>query len=196
MPDMTSSPRWLWYALLTLFVVILAVAGYGGYNLYPRFALPATQGASLLLLAAAAGIGSFFSPCSFPLLVTLLARQSGSAEQPDSRPSTVKALSFAAALALGSGTFLLLSGMILALGGDALFAGVTFMSVQGRVIRFVVEAALVILGLIQLGLLPFTLDAVARVANPLMRSQARQRKQRPLLAFAIFGFAYPLAGFG
>lgn len=193
-----TSPRrqWIGYGLLTVIVVVLAVAGYGGYILYPRFGLPAAQGASLLLLAVAAGIGSFFSPCSFPLMVTLLARQSGIEAQPDGRPSLGKALSFAVALALGASAFLLLSGIILALGGGALFAGVTFMSTQGRIIRVVVGAVLVTLGLIQLGRLPFNLDVIARLANPLMRSQARERRQRPLLGFAILGFAYPLAGFG
>jgi hypothetical protein len=62
------------YAALVGATGAAAVAGYVGYVLYPRFDLPAATGASLLALAAAAGIASFFSPCSFPLAVTLLAR--------------------------------------------------------------------------------------------------------------------------
>jgi len=186
----------LWYGLLVVVVAVLAVAGYTGYLLYPRFELPATQGVSLLLLAVAAGMGSFFSPCSFPLLVTLLARQSGTAAPPNSHPSLGNAVLFAGALALGASVFFLLGGVILAFGGSALFADVTFTSAQGRLIRFVTGVVLVGLGLIQLRILPFTLEAVARFANPLMRSQARHRRQRPFLGFALFGFAYPLAGFG
>jgi cytochrome c biogenesis protein CcdA len=48
----------------------VALTGYAGYELYPRFDLPALEGASLLVLAAGAGVASFFAPCSFPLLVT------------------------------------------------------------------------------------------------------------------------------
>ncbi len=186
-----------WYALLVLVVLILALAGYGGYVLYPRFGLPAVHGASLLFLAVAAGIGSFFSPCSFPLVVTLLARPSGLETQVNSAESSLnRALVFASALALGTSAFLLLTGSILALGGEALFAEVTFTSPQGRVIRFVVGLGLTFLGLIQSGKLPFSLDVVARLANPLMQAQARQRRQRPVVGFVILGFAYPLTGFG
>ena len=39
--------------------------------------LPAGEGAGLAVLAAGAGVAAFFSPCSFPLLVTALARPGG-----------------------------------------------------------------------------------------------------------------------
>lgn len=63
------------YLLLVILVSGLGAAGYAGYALYPRFDLPAAEGATLLLLAAAAGVASFFSPCAFGLLVTVLARE-------------------------------------------------------------------------------------------------------------------------
>ena len=63
------------YLALIGAVVLLALIGYVSYALYPRFALPPAAGAGLLLLASAAGLASLFSPCSFPLLVTLLARE-------------------------------------------------------------------------------------------------------------------------
>jgi hypothetical protein len=53
------------YGLLAVAVVVVGLAGYLGYVVYPRFDLPAVEGAALLGLAAAAGIASFFSPCSF-----------------------------------------------------------------------------------------------------------------------------------
>jgi cytochrome c-type biogenesis protein len=191
----SSKPTGIWwYLLLAGGVVLLALAGYTGYVLYPRFGLPAVEGASLLLLAVAAGIGSFFSPCSFPLLVALLGRAS-EIQAVNSR-SFRKAFTFALALALGATTFLLISGAVLALGGEALFAGVTFASTQGRIIRAIVGTGLIILGLIQLGRIPLSLEVVGRLATPLMKTQARERRRRPFLAFAILGFAYPLAGFG
>lgn len=181
------------YAIFVLGVIVAALAGYIGYVLYPRFDLPSVQGAGLLVLAAAAGFASFFSPCSFPLLLGLLGRQAvaqtrgGEAARP---------VVFGGALAAGAGTFLLLTGIVIALGGRALFAGVTFTSPAGITIRGLVGGLLVLLGLIQVGMLPFSLHAVSTLARPLARWQAHLRRERPAAGFAVFGFGYVLAGFG
>lgn len=185
-----------WYALLILGVVALAVAGYTGYVLYPRFELPAVTGASLFLLAAAAGIGSFFSPCSFPLLVTLLARETGAEREGGNRRVLLRALRFALALALGAAAFLLLAGAAIAAGGAPLFEEVTFTSTAGRTIRIVIGALLILLGLIQTNVLPVSFGAVAGLVRPLQHAQARLRRENPTAGFALFGFGYILAGFG
>ncbi|MDQ3418601.1 MAG: heavy-metal-associated domain-containing protein [Acidobacteriota bacterium] len=181
------------YAVLVVAVVVVALAGYIGYVLYPRFNLPAAQGAGLLALAAAAGFASFFSPCSFPLLLGLLGRQ---AVAQTSRREAARPLMFGGALASGAGIFLLIAGLIIALGGQALFAGVTFTSPAGITIRSIVGGLLVLLGLMQTGILPLSLHAVSDLALPLTRWQARLRRERPVAGFAVFGFAYVLAGFG
>lgn len=185
----------LGYWLLALAVVALAVAGYTGYALYPRFDLPAVSGASLLVLAAAAGIASFFSPCSFSLLVTLLARDTGQRGERQAGSAT-RTLRSASALAIGATVFLFATGAIVALGGDALFAGVTFTSVAGRTIRTVIGVLLIVLGLIQLGAIPLSFHGISDAANPLMRRQAKLRRQNPTLGFGLYGFVYLLAGFG
>lgn len=191
-----SGPRAaLGYPLFILAVVVLAIAGYVGYELYPRFDLSAASGIGLLSLAAAAGIASFFSPCSFSLLATLLAREASGGEGPRS-VATRRALRFAGALALGATLFLLLVGVVIALGGSALFGGVTFTSVAGRTIRTVVGFGLIGLGLVQLGVLSLPFGGVAHGVMPLVRAQARLRRQRPTLGFGLYGFAYVLAGFG
>ena len=181
------------YAVLVVAIVVVALAGYIGYVLYPRFDLPATQGAGLLALAAAAGFASFFSPCSFPLLVGLLGRQ---AVAQTNRRETAHPTLFGGALAAGAGLFLLLAGIIIALGGEVLFAGVTFTSTAGITIRSIVGVLLVVLGLIQTGILPFSLHGVSKLVLPLTRWQARLRRERPVAGFGVFGFAYVLAGFG
>ena len=188
---------WL-YWLFVLLVAGLALAGYAGYVVYPRFDLPAPTGIGLLILSTGAGIASFFSPCSFPLLVTLLARQTGvDVRQGGSQPSRVRALVFASALALGASVFLLLAGFFVALGGAALFEGVTFTSTAGRVIRTVVGGLLILLGLFQIGVLPASgFHAVSRLSGALSRTHTRQRRKRAVFGFAIFGFGYLLAGFG
>lgn len=191
------------YWVLVLFVVGLGLAGYASYVVYPRFDLPAAAGIGLLVLSVGAGIASFFSPCSFPLLVTLLTRQA-SPQRPQREGvgrqgggSADRSLTFAAALAVGVAVFFLIVGIVVAFGGGALFADVTFASTAGRVIRVVVGLILILLGLFQLNLLPSPdFHAVSRLAEPLSKFQARQRRRRPALGFAVFGFGYPLAGFG
>lgn len=185
----TSSLKLVRYAFLTGVTATAAVAGYAGYVLYPRFDLPAATGASLLLLSAAAGIASFFSPCSFPLAVTLLARETHPGEQGRLTRLTLW-------LGLGALVFLALAGVLIAAGAGVFFKEVTFTSTAGITIRAVVGSLLVLLGLIQLNVLPVSLLAVEDAAKPLLARQARLRRDQPALAFGLFGFGYLLAGFG
>ncbi len=182
------------YGLLVASVLAIALAGYTGYVLYPRFDLPAAQGAGLLGLAAAAGIASFFSPCSFPLLLGLLGRQATG--KAGGHPDAPRPVVFGGALALGAAAFMLLAGVVIGLGGEALFAGVTFTSATGIAIRSIVGVLLIALGLIQLGRLPLSMHAVEDAIRPLSRRSAKLRRQRPVAGFTMFGFSYVLAGFG
>ncbi|MBW3561905.1 MAG: heavy-metal-associated domain-containing protein [Actinobacteria bacterium] len=182
------------YALLAVGVLAVALAGYLGYVLYPRFDLPAVEGVAVLGLAAAAGVASFFSPCSFPLLLAILGRQA--AARSDGEGTSAAPLVFGGALAAGAGTFLLIAGLVIAAGGGTLFAQVTFASTAGITIRAVVGVVLVLLGLVQLGVLPSPFHAVEERVRPLLRRQAQLRRERPVVGFAAFGFGYVLAGFG
>lgn len=181
------------YLILVVAVLVVAVAGYVGYVVYPRLDLPAVEGVGLLGLAAAAGVASFFSPCSFPLLVTLLGRQVVQDAEAGRSPRPAV---FGGSLALGAAVFMLAAGLVIGVGGEALLAGVTFASTAGITIRVVVGVLLVSLGLIQVGVIPFSMHAVSRFAQPLVWSQARLRRDRPVAGFAMFGFGYVLAGFG
>lgn len=182
----TSARR---YGLLVAATAAVAVAGYAGYVLYPRFDLPSVTGASLLLLSAAAGIASFFSPCSFPLAVTLVARETRPRQQ-------ARLTRLALWLGLGALLFLVLAGALIAAGAGALFKQVTFTSTAGITIRAVVGSLLILLGLMQLNVLPVSFLAVEDAAKPLLARQARLRRDQPALAFGLFGFGYLLAGFG
>lgn len=178
------------YLLLAVATAAVSVVGYAGYVLYPRFDLPAATGASLLLLSAAAGIASFFSPCSFPLAVTMLAREAKPGE------TSGRLVRSTAWLVLGALAFLILAGALLAAGAGAFFKQVTFTSTAGITIRAVVGFLLIVLGLIQLNVLPVSFYAIEEAARPLLARQARLRRERPALAFGLFGFGYLLAGFG
>jgi cytochrome c biogenesis protein CcdA len=181
------------YIILVVGVSLLSLAGYAGYAIYPRFNLSAASGAALLMLAAMAGIASFFSPCSFPLLLTLLARAT---PQETSQNRLRHTLRFASALALGASLFLLLAGGALSLGAGTLFQDVTFTSPAGRAIRSVVAGLLILFGLIQSGKLTSPFNQTWRVVAPLLRTQAKMRRSKPTFAFGLYGFGYVLAGFG
>lgn len=180
------------YGLLAALVVGIAVAGFGTFVTYLRLDLAAFAASGLLLLGVAAGAASFFSPCSFPLLVTLLARESSA--EPDPGPSGAKALRFAAALAIGLTSFLVLTGALLALGAGRIVREVTFTSDPGRILRVIVGGFLTVLGLFQIRGLRFT--PADRLRRPLQSLQAKLRRKSPGLGFALFGFGYVLAGFG
>ena len=180
------------YFLLIAAVGFLAAIGYGGYVLYPRFDLPAVEGVSLLLLAMGAGVASFFSPCVFPLLLTLLAREASDGDDGGIlRPAT-----FALLLSAGATTLLLISGTIIALGGSTLLADFTFASIAGQVLRLAVGAILILLGLVQLGILPAPFKAVERLGFLLLRPPDKRRGRHVVAAtIFLFGFGYLLAGF-
>jgi cytochrome c biogenesis protein CcdA len=182
------------YLLLAVGVVIVAVGGYAGYVVYPRFELPAAAGAGLLALAGAAGFAAFFSPCSFPLLATLLARHTG-ADQPTAT-RVRRALLFATSLSVGAVAFVLAVGALFALGGQQLAGAVTFTSVIGRVLRVIVGVGLIALGLIQADRIHANLRGLEPTVHGLLRSQAGLRRRRPLAGTAVFGFGYLAAGFG
>ena len=179
------------YALLALAILVTALGGYAGYLLYPRFGLPAAEGAGLVALASAAGTASFFSPCSFPLLLALLGHRAD--ESNDHTPTPWR---FATSLAVGAATFMTAFGASIGLLGEALFAEVTFDSLAGIAIRLVVGSLLIGLGLMQLEVLPGSMHTVGRRIKPLLRKQAELRRERPILGHAVFGFGYVFAGFG
>lgn len=181
------------FLLLMVAVAAVAVAGYLGYVLFPRFDLPAVEGVAVLGLAAAAGVAAFFSPCSFPLLLGLLGRHASARARGDAGARPVV---FGGALAAGAGTFLLLAGLVIAAGGGAVFEQVTFDSTAGIALRTVIGVLLLGLGLVQIGLLPSPFHAVEGAARPMLRRQARLRRDRPVAGYGLFGFGYVLAGFG
>lgn len=176
------------FGLLAGTALLLGLLGYIGYEVYPRFDMRAVDGVALLTLAAAAGIASFFSPCAFSLLLTIVGRQGG---------GFVRPFRFAAGVSLGATIFVLLLGAMIALGGRALVGSVVFTSAEGRTLRALVGLVLVALGLLQAGLLPNPLHAIDDVIRPRLRLQAEQRRKRPqLVGSTLFGFSYLLAGFG
>lgn len=197
MSDLSSEHSRLRYGGWTAAAVALGLAGYVGYVVYPRFDLPAGAGAGLLILAAAAGVASFFSPCSFPLLVSMLARPlAASDDSSTSRRPVGRALTYALALSVGASAFLVVLGGILSLGAGAMVDDVTFTSSAGRVLRIVVGVALIVFGLVQTGRIAVDLRRFEPALHGVLSRQAGLHRRRPMLGFVLFGFVYLGAGFG
>ncbi len=182
------------YLLLVAAIVAVGLVGFVGYVVYPRFDLPRGTGIGLVGLAAAAGIASFFSPCSFPLLVTLLIRDN---DPGDSQPVRLqRAFRRAVWIAIGAATFVITLGLVIAAGGAGLAQSVTFDSTVGRSLRGVVGAGLVMFGLIQTGVIKVNMRQFEPTIHRLLGRQAALRRRRPTAGYLLFGFAYLAAGFG
>jgi cytochrome c biogenesis protein CcdA len=174
------------FGAVVLRVLVVGVAGYIGFVAFAGSEQgPAT---GVMVLGALTGFAAFFSPCSFPLLLTFLATRST-----ESRGEA--ALS---ALRVGAGAAALLAVIALAVagGGTALASVVEFDSLSGRVFRLAVGLVLILLGLRQahlLGLRMRWIDRVARSASRIFDSSSVSDRARGDIAY---GFGYLLAGFG
>lgn len=188
------------YGALALAVLVVGLVGYVGFVIYPKLDQSAGVGAGLIVVAAAAGVTSFFSPCSFALLVGMLGRPvSQRAQTGEQRQPIRSSLAFATALSLGVVAFLALLGTAIALGGDAIIKDVTFTSTTGRVLRITAGTFLILVGLIQLGRVNVPLRQYEPALKGFLRRQRREStsQERPqLVRFGVFGFAYLAAGFG
>lgn len=196
----SSIPSFVRYATLAILILVAGLVGYLGFVVYPRLDQSAGVGAGLIVLAAAAGVASFFSPCSFALLVGMLGRPVAErVETGERRQPTRDSLAFATALSLGVVAFLALLGTAIALGGDAIIKDVTFTSTTGRILRVTVGLFLILVGLVQLGRISVPLRRFEPALKGFLvrqRRDGRGQGKPELLRFGLFGFAYLAAGFG
>lgn len=165
----------------------VAVAGAAGYAGFVAFAERDTA-LAVLPLGAATGFAAFFSPCSFPLLLTFLAREGEAGRR----------AALASALRVGAGAAFLLAavGALVLAGGTALAGVVEFDSAPGRLFRGGIGAGLLVLGAYQFGLVRRRLGALDAVAAFADRLPAPSRMRHAATRDLAFGFGYLVAGFG
>ncbi len=178
--------------LLVIATLVVGLAGYVGFRVFRGFDVDAATGAGLIVVAATVGIASFFSPCSFPLLLTTLSRQAAS----DSRHRMRGALRFAAGTSIGAVFFVAGFGLLLSVGGGVIARQFTFASAQGRVLRAVVGVVLVTMGLVQLGRIRLPFSSVSHLAEPIDRRRADVGDDTKFVSHVLYGFGYLVAGFG
>lgn len=174
------------FTATVLGLVVIGVAGYLGFVAFVGSDREA--GAGVMVLGAATGFAAFFSPCSFPLLLTFLARRSADS----------KRAAFLSALRMGAGAVALLAVVagVIALGGAGVATLVEFDSVPGRVFRLLVGLALVLFGLRQSRLLRLRMRWLDRVAGLAGRVLDPSTVSGTARHDVVYGLGYLLAGFG
>lgn len=167
-------------------LVVVAGAGYLGFAAFVESDPSLAVG--VMALAAGTGFAAFFSPCSFPLLLTFLTRRS--ADSPGA--------ALVSAVRIGGGAALLLAivAAVVALGGSALAAVVEFDSVVGRLFRLGVGLLLVSLGLRQARLWRVEMLWLDPIARRAARIFDPGRTNQFVRGDVMYGFGYLLAGFG
>lgn len=183
-----SAAAWLAGAVFTV-----TVGGYVGFRVAASIDLGRQVGAGLIALAVVTGAAVVFSPCSFPLLVTLL----GGLDR-DDRVGERRSDGLGSALSIAAGAvvFLLLAGLAVGMAGEAVASAVKFSSTGGRLLRGGVAAVLIGAGLVQLGVIAAPLSRVAAVAGPLERRRLAIAGSHRRGAQVLYGFAFVFAGFG
>ena len=179
--------RW---GLLIAGTLVVGLAGYVGFRFYPT--VGSGTGLGLLVLAAATGFAAFFSPCSFPLLLTVVARQMAETKNGRLRSG----LRFATGASLGAAAFLLSFGLALSLGGGSIADHISFTSTVGRILRVAVGVGLIVMGLVQLGRVRLSFSRLASLAAPIERRRSAADDRDRFLNHVLYGFGYLVAGFG
>lgn len=174
-------------------VAVAAIAGFGGFRLAAGLELGDGAGAGMVALAAVTGFAVFFSPCSFPLVIAMLAGSDRAAAAGRRRRDAVAT---GLAMGVGAAVFLLLTGVAVGLAGEGLAQSVGFNTIGGRILRATIAGVLVTSGLAQLGLVSVPLWRVTQLARPVERRRAVVAERHQYRAHMLFGFGFILAGFG
>ncbi len=167
-------------------VLVVGIAGYFGFV---SFAGSSREiGAGVVVLGAVTGFAAFFSPCSFPLLLTFLAKRS----------SESKGAAALSAVRVGAGAALLLAlfAAVIVAGGSAVAGVLEFDSIAGRLFRGLVGGTLVVFGLRQARLISFKIPLFDRVAGSAAQALDPSQISSPARRDFVYGFGYLLAGFG
>lgn len=174
------------FGTIVVGMVIVGVAGYLGFVTF--VGSDREIGAGVMVLAAATGFAAFFSPCSFPLLLTFLARRS----------TETKGASILSTFRIGAGAvaFFGLMAVVFALGGGALGNVIGFDTAAGRIFRLTIGVLLVGFGLRQARLVRLEMRWLDRVAVTTGRALDPSGHSNRTRSDFVYGFGYLLAGFG
>ncbi len=184
------------WALLAILVAVLVAIGYGVFVFFIEGFSPTAGTLSLFIFAVIAGVATFFSPCSFPLMPGYLTRH---LQVMDRDPNKARTSVVSNGLAAAGGVFLfdLILGLAIVLVGSS-FAGSLGISgpspnLYVRIFRGTVGTFLVFLGILSLkGTGIFHNDSLTSIGRRLMKNG----ELKPSREMFAYGFAYVSVGIG
>jgi len=189
--ELTQSRLRARLALLVVVTLVVGFAGYVGFRVFRSFDVGGATGVGLVVVAATVGIAAFFSPCSFPLLLTTLTRRATTSPEHRVRDT----LRFATGASVGAVAFIVGFGLLLSLGGGAIARLFSLDSAQGRILRVVVGVVLIVMGLVQLGAINLRFSGMTKLAEPIDRRRAAIGDETRFSSHVLYGFGYLAAGF-
>ncbi len=184
-------------ALLLLLAVAVVAAGYGMFVFFLKGFNPTAGTLSLLLFALIAGVATFFSPCSFPLMPGYLTRHFQLVDKNSSKNILTSSLSNGLSAAGGVLLFDLALGTAIVLLGSA-FGGSLAIStptpnIYVQIFRGSVGAFLVLLGVLSLrGTGIFHNDTLTSLGKRL----GGNREMKQSREMFVYGFGYVSVGIG
>ncbi len=181
-----SRLRWV---VVSVGLVLVGIGGYFGFVAFVESGSMGGLGAGVVGLAVATGFAAFFSPCSFPLLLTFLARQY---ETGSRRAVLIASLR----VGLGAVMFFALLGLVLALAGEGLAGLIGFDTLTGRIFRATLGLFLLVLGLRQANLIKARFGVFDSIAGRAIRTFDTSNLENQAQRDFVYGFGYLLAGFG
>lgn len=172
--------------LLILFVI---VSGYLVFRYFVTNVAGTPEAYTLLFFAVVAGIATFFSPCSFPLLPGYLALFV------TAKGVKHSALYYGLVGAAGIALFNLILGSLIGLAGASFAQSLAITSGTPNpltlTLRTGIGAVLVFLGIIQFANLPFFTNVFHRIGHRFSRVQEKSAK-----SIFLYGLGYTAAGLG
>ncbi len=181
---------WTKYTLVIASVAVVTLLGYVGFVIFVKDIVPAFSNYSLYLLSLAAGIATFFSPCSFPLLLGYLSFYYNEKSEGSKRPLYRGALS-----ALGVLSFTVILGLIIALLGQGIASSFSVSSANPslftRVFRIGLGGVLVLLGAVQFSNTTFHNGFLDALTGRFYSAAGSGGK-----GLYLYGFGYNAAGIG
>lgn len=192
----SSNLAWLQVAGALIIFGAITALGYLGFR---TFATGSLGVLNLYVLAVAAGIASFFSPCGFPLLPGYLSfYYLAGREDNGLSAGTGRAFKLGLAAALGVITFTLALGLLIAILGASIGQSLSISGAEPnqfvRLFRGLVGLTLLVLGIGQLAgwnLKPTFVDAFAYRTRP-----QREGGRSPAANLYLYGLGYNAAGMG
>ena len=177
------------FIVVSVGMLAVGLGGYLGFVSFVERGGPGGLGLGVMGLAVATGFAAFFSPCSFPLLLTFLVRQHATGSR---RRTVISSLS----VALGALVFFGLLAVVLSLLGQGLGHIIGFDTTTGRLFRSLLGVFLLLLGLRQAGLIEARFGIFDGVARAAAKTFDTSGVENPMKRNFVYGFGYVLAGFG